>query len=138
MNIRKLQAILNKSQKQHPTKQQLHGHLPPVSKTIQMRRTRYAGHCVEKQRQTHERRSPWTLSRGRACVGRPTRTYLQQLCTDWGYSRENYWKRLKIGTNRERESGKSMLAARHDDDDDDVDDIYIYSERERERNSQKE
>ena len=32
-----LRAILNKSWKQHPTKHQLHGHLPPVSKTIQVR-----------------------------------------------------------------------------------------------------
>ena len=29
---------------QHPTKQQLYGHLPPISKTFKVRRTRYAGH----------------------------------------------------------------------------------------------
>ena len=34
-----LQAILNKSWKQHPTKQQLYRHLPPISKTIQIRQT---------------------------------------------------------------------------------------------------
>ena len=37
---RMLQAILNKSWKQHPTKQQVYGHLPPITKTIQVRRTR--------------------------------------------------------------------------------------------------
>ena len=42
---RRLQAILNKSRWQHPTKQQLYGHLPPITKTIQVRRTRHAGHC---------------------------------------------------------------------------------------------
>ena len=31
---RMLRAILNKSWEQHPTKQQLYGHLPPISKTI--------------------------------------------------------------------------------------------------------
>ena len=31
---RMLQAILNKSWKQHPTKQLLYGHLPPITKTI--------------------------------------------------------------------------------------------------------
>ena len=38
-------AVLNKSWRQHPTKQQLYGHLPPISKTIEIRRTRHAGHC---------------------------------------------------------------------------------------------
>ena len=33
---RMLQAILNKSWWQHPTKQQLSGHLPPISKTIKV------------------------------------------------------------------------------------------------------
>ena len=42
---RMLWAILNKYQRQHPTKQQLYGHLPPISKTIKVRRTRHAGHC---------------------------------------------------------------------------------------------
>ena len=41
---RMLRAILNKSWQQHPTKHQLYGHLPPITKTIQVRRTRRAGH----------------------------------------------------------------------------------------------
>ena len=31
----------------------------------------------------------WTPSNGRVSVGRPTRTYLQQLCTDTGCSLED-------------------------------------------------
>ena len=42
---RMLRAILNKSWGQHPTKQQVYGHLSPITKTIQVRRTRHAGHC---------------------------------------------------------------------------------------------
>ena len=42
---RMLRAILNKSWRQQPTKQQLYGHLPPIQKTIQVRRTRHARHC---------------------------------------------------------------------------------------------
>ena len=42
---RMLQAILNKSWRQHPTRHQLYGHLPPVRKTIPVRRTRHARHC---------------------------------------------------------------------------------------------
>ena len=40
-----LRAIWKKSWRQHPTKQQLYGHLPPITKTIKDRRTRHAGHC---------------------------------------------------------------------------------------------
>ena len=42
---RMLQAILNKSWRQHPTKQQLYSYLPPITKTIKIRWTRHAGHC---------------------------------------------------------------------------------------------
>ena len=35
---RMLRAILNKSWRQHPSKQQLYGHLPPIMKTIKVRR----------------------------------------------------------------------------------------------------
>ena len=42
---RMLRAILNKSWRQHLTKHQLYGHLPPITKIIQVRRTRHTGHC---------------------------------------------------------------------------------------------
>ena len=42
---RMLRAIFNNSWRQPPTKQQLYGHLPPITKTKQDRRTRHAGHC---------------------------------------------------------------------------------------------
>ena len=42
---RMLRAILNKSRRQHPTRHQLYGHLPSITKTIKARRTRHAGHC---------------------------------------------------------------------------------------------
>ena len=42
---RRLQAILNKSRRQHPTRRQLYGHLPHITKTIQVRWIRHAGHC---------------------------------------------------------------------------------------------
>ena len=40
-----LQTVLNLSWRQHPTKQQLYGHRPPILKTIQTRRGRHAGDC---------------------------------------------------------------------------------------------
>ena len=42
---RMLWAILNKSWRQHSTKHQLYGHLPPITKTIQVRWTRHPRHC---------------------------------------------------------------------------------------------
>ena len=42
---RMLRAILNKSRRQHPTRHQLYGHLPPITKTIQVTWTRHAGRC---------------------------------------------------------------------------------------------
>ena len=38
---RMLRAILNRSWQQHPTRKQPYGHLPPITKTIQARRTRH-------------------------------------------------------------------------------------------------
>ena len=70
---RMLRAILNKSWRQHPTKHQLYGHLPPITKTIQVR---------------HKWCTPWTPTYGRAKAGRPAQTYIQQLCEDTGCSPE--------------------------------------------------
>ena len=41
---RMLRVILKKYWRQHPTKHKLYGHVPPITKTIQVRRTRHAGH----------------------------------------------------------------------------------------------
>ena len=79
---RMLQAILNKSWRQHPTKHQLYGHLPPITKTIQARWTRHAGHCWRSRDELISDIILWTPTNGRAKAGRPTRTYIQQLCED--------------------------------------------------------
>ena len=81
---RMLQAILNKSWRQHPTRHQLYGHLPPITKTIQVRRTRHAGHCWRSRDELIRDVLLWTPTHGRAKAGRPARTYIQQLCEDTG------------------------------------------------------
>ena len=83
---RMLQAILNKSWRQHPTKHQLYSHLPPITKTIQDRRTRHAGHCWSSRDELISDVLLWTPTYGRAKAGRPARTYTQQLCEDTGCS----------------------------------------------------
>ena len=80
--IRMLWAILNKSRRQHPTKQQLYGHLPPITKTIKIRRTRHAGHCCRSRNKLINDVLLWIPSHGRAKAGRPARTYIQQLCAN--------------------------------------------------------
>ena len=86
---RMLQAILNKSWRQHPTKQQLYGYLLPIMKTIQVRQTRHVGHCWRSRDKIISDILLWTPLHGRAKPGWPARTYIQQLCADMGCSPED-------------------------------------------------
>ena len=86
---RMLRAILNKSWRQHPTRHQLYGHLPLITKTIQARRTRHAGHYWRSRDELISDVLLWTPTYGRAKAGRSAWTYIQQLCEDTGYSLED-------------------------------------------------
>ena len=86
---RMFRAILNKSWRQHPTKHQLYGHLPPVTESIQVRQTRHAGHCWSGGDELISDVLLWTPTYGRAKAGRPARYYIQQLCEDTGCSPED-------------------------------------------------
>ena len=100
-----LRAVLNKSWRQHPTRHQLYGHLPPITKTIQVRRTRHVGHCWRSKDELISEVLLWTPTYGRAKSGRPARTYIQQLCEDTGCNpedlpeamsdREKWWERVR-------------------------------------------
>ena len=81
---RMFRAILNKSRQQHPTRHQLYDHLPSVTKTIQVRRIRHAGHSWRSNDELINDVLLWTPAYGRAKAGRPARTYIQQLCEDTG------------------------------------------------------
>ena len=84
-----LRAILNTSWCEHPTRHQLYGHQPPITKTIQVWRTRHAGHCWRSRDELISDVLLWTPTYGRAKAGRPARTYIQQLCEDTGCSPED-------------------------------------------------
>ena len=86
---RMLRAISNKSWWQHPTRHQLYGHLPPITKTIQVRRIRHVGHCWRSKDKIISDVLLWTPAYGQAKAGRPARTYIQQLCEDTGCSPED-------------------------------------------------
>ena len=85
-DIRMLRTVLNKFWGQHSTKQQLYGHQPPITETIQNKRTKYVEHCRKSKDELMCDLLRWTPTRGRAKAGRPARTYIQQLCDDTGCS----------------------------------------------------
>ena len=111
-------AILNKSSRQHPTKQQLYGYQPPITKTIKIRRIRHARHCWRSRDELISDIYLWTPSHGQAKAGRPARTYVEQLCADKGCSPEDQPEAMDDREGDERGSGISMLMAWHDNGDD--------------------
>ena len=68
---------------QHPTKHQLYGHQPLITKTIQVRRTRHAGHCWRSRDELISYVLLWTPTYGRS------KAYIQQLCEDTGCGPED-------------------------------------------------
>ena len=84
-----LRAILNKSWHQHSTRHPLYGHLPPIMKTIQARRTRHAGHCWRSEDELISDVLQWTPAYCQANAGRPARTDIHQLCEDTACSPED-------------------------------------------------
>ena len=106
-----LRAILNKSWRQHSTRHQLYDHLPPTTKTIQVRRARHAGHCWRSKDELISDVLLWTPAYGQAKAGRPARTYIEQLCEDTGCSPEdlseamNDWEKWRERVRDIRASG---------------------------------
>ena len=100
-----LRAILNMSWRQHPTKLQLYGHLPPITKTIQVIRTRHAGHCWRSRDELISDLLLWTPTYGRAKARQQARTYIQKPYEDTGFcpedlpeamnDREKWWERVR-------------------------------------------
>ena len=80
---------IEKSWRQHPTRHQLYGHLPLITKTIHVRRTRHARHCWRSRDELIRDVLLLTPTYGRAKAGRPDRTYIQQLCEDTECSPED-------------------------------------------------
>ena len=82
---RMLRAILNKSWWQHLARQQLYGHLPLITKTIQVRWTRHPGHCWRIRNELISEVLLWTPTYGWAKAGRP------EAMND----KEKWWERVR-------------------------------------------
>ena len=111
---RMLRVILNKSWKQRLTNQKLYSHLPPISKTIEIKRTRYVGHCWRSKTEV-------TISDGPFHMNVPVLANQQELTyNSSAQTQDTVWKTRRklwmIGTNGERESGKFIQTARLDND----------------------
>ena len=116
---RMLRARLNKSSRQHPTKQQLYGHLPPITKTIKVRQTRHVWHCWTSSGELVSDVLLWTPSHGQSKTGQPTQTYIQQLCANTGCSPEDLPEAMDDREGRWERAGISVLIARQNDYDSD-------------------
>ena len=77
-----LWTILNKSWKQHSTKQQLHNHQSSIRKTINIRWTRYAEHCWRNKNELINDVLLWIPSGGGEKAG--LLAYIQQLGANTG------------------------------------------------------
>ena len=108
---RMLRAMLNKSWRQHPSRHQLYGHLPPITKTIQVRQTKHAGHCWRSKDELISDVLLWSPTYGQAKAGRTAQTYIQQLYEDTGCSPEDLPEAMNDGGSGERGSRISVLAA---------------------------
>ena len=79
---RMLRAILNISRKQHPTKQQLYGSLPPISQTIKEKRARFSSHCCRSKAEIISDVLLWAPKHCHNCQGGQSKNYINQLCED--------------------------------------------------------
>ena len=79
---RMLRTVLNISWKDHPTKQRLYGKLKSVSSSIKERRLRFAGHCYRSKKELVSNVILWQPKHGKTSVGRPRKTYYQQIAED--------------------------------------------------------
>ena len=113
---RMLRAILNKSWQQHPTRHQLYGHLPPITKTIQVRRTRHAGHCWRSRDELIRDVLLWIPTHAAQKQDDQLERTFSSYVRIQAVVLKTYLGRWTIGRSGERGSGISVLPARYDDD----------------------
>ena len=90
-----LRVILNNPGGNTPQSTNYTATNPPITKTIQVRRTRHTGHCWRSKDELINYVLLWTPTYGQAKAGRPARTYIKQPCKDTGCSPEDLPDREK-------------------------------------------
>ena len=112
---RMLRALLNKSRRQQPTRQQLYGHLPYITKTLKFRRTRHAGYRWRSRDELISDVLLWTPTYGRAKQDDQLEHTFSSYVRIQNVALKTCQRRWTIGRSGEKGSGISMLAARYDD-----------------------
>ena len=95
----------------------LYSHLPPITKTIQVRRVRHAGHCWrsrDKLKVMYSNGDPHMAEQKQDSLLEHTYSSSVRI---WDVALKTCQKRWTIGRNGKRESGISVLAAWYEDED---------------------
>lgn len=74
---RMLRAILNISWREHPTKEQLYGPIPAISKILREHQMRFAGHCWRARQELASELLMWSPTHGTSRAGRPKMNYIE-------------------------------------------------------------
>ena len=107
---RLLMRVKNLNWKDHPTKPQIYGDIPPISSTLAKRRARFAGHCHRAKDQIISDLLLWQLPTNRR--GQRPFSYIDIICRDTGIVREdintamndrNLWKSIVESISAEAE-----------------------------------
>ena len=117
---RMLWAILNKSWKQQPTKQQLYGRLPPITKTIKVKRTRHTGHCRRRKDELISKYSSGPLPMDEQKQYDRLEPIYNSSVRIQDIALKTPQEQWTIETDGDRGSGRSVLAARHQNDDEEI------------------
>ena len=83
---RMLRAALDVSWKSHTTNKELYGDLPKITTNISKRRLQFAGHCKRSKGSVVSDLITWRPTQGKRRAGRPTKSYVDQLQEDTGYT----------------------------------------------------
>ena len=107
------------SWQQHPTKHELYGHLPPITKIVQFRRTRHAGHSWRCKDELISDLLLWAPHMAKQKQDDQLEHTYSSCVRILDVALKTCQRRWTIGRSGERGSGIFVLTARHDDDDDD-------------------
>ena len=83
---RMLRRALDVSWKDHITNKELYGDLPKITTQISKRRLQFAGHCKRSEGKIVSELVTWRPTQGRRSAGRPTKTFVDLLHQDTGFT----------------------------------------------------
>ena len=83
-----ISKIFDVSWRDHITNKELYGDLPKITTRISIRRLHFAGHCMRSKGRIISELVTWRRTQGRRSAGRPTKTFVDLLHQDTGFTIE--------------------------------------------------